>query len=207
MDYKELLILSQDNEDQQELETGVKTIPVSDLSEEEWQIAKSRYDIIAPIINYDTTASIESVAKCAGIGRATIFRWLQKYNSTKSVSSLVRLENNGGRGASRLPEEVENIISSAIEERFLTNQKLTVKKISLEIAAKCKIEGIDAPHYLTIRNRVNNISREELLARRYRRSIANNKCKPLEGKFPEADYPLAAVQIDHTPLDIICVDH
>lgn len=71
MDYKELLILSQDNEDQQDLETGVKTITVSDLSEEEWQIAKSRYDIIAPIINYNTAASIESVAKCAGIGRAT----------------------------------------------------------------------------------------------------------------------------------------
>ncbi|MFA6059111.1 MAG: hypothetical protein WC756_12985 [Taibaiella sp.] len=44
------------------------------------------------------------------------------------------------------------------------------------------------------------------LQRRFDASIAKNKFKPLEGSFPGADYPLAVVQIDHTPVDIIVVD-
>ena len=36
--------------------------------------------------------------------------------------------------------------------------------------------------------------------------MPENIYKPVEGSFPNADHPLAAVQIDHTPLDIFVVD-
>ena len=42
--------------------------------------------------------------------------------------------------------------------------------------------------------------------RRGQKEKAKNKFTPTAGQFPNADYPLAVVQIDHTPADIILVD-
>lgn len=191
---------------QQYLTRNGKVKAVSDLSATEWQSAIKRYNIIAPIINNEANSSIEGVAKQSGIGRTTIFRWLQRYNQTGSVSSLVRNKSMGGKGKSRLLEEVETIINVVIEERYLTRQKLTVKKAAVEVAGRCRSAGLPVPHYLTVRNRINKVSEEKRLARRTHSSIARDRYKPVEGSFPGADYPLAAVQIDHTPLDIIVVD-
>lgn len=185
-------------------ETESKFRGISELSESDWQTAKDRFEIIAPIIN--RTLSAYAVAKQSGIGKTTLYRWLNKYAKTGLVSSLANDANDGGRGKNRLPEEVESIIKSVIEEKYLTKQKLTIKKVSLEVTATCRMAGLQPPSYKAIRQRINSISNEERLHRRYHRSIAQNKYKPLEGSFPGADYPLAAVQIDHTPLDLIVVD-
>jgi putative transposase len=183
-----------------------KVKAVSDLSENDWQTAIGRYHIIAPIINNLPGVSVAGIARQAGLHRATIFRWIQRYKSTASVSVLANDENTRNTGKLKLSEKVETIVNAIIQQRYLTKQKLTIKKISIEITAKCKAAGLEAPHYLTIRNRINKISAEQKLACRHHSSMARNKYKPLEGSFPGADYPLAAVQVDHTPLDILVVD-
>ena len=35
---------------------------------------------------------------------------------------------------------------------------------------------------------------------------AERKCRPVPGTFPNTDCPLAVVQIDHTPADVVLVD-
>lgn len=50
------------------------------------------------------------------------------------------------------------------------------------------------------------LARETLFVRGDIRKKADNKFTPAAGKFPHADYPLAVVQIDHTPVDLILVD-
>jgi putative transposase len=185
---------------------AAKVKAVSDLTEAEWITALSRYKILEPIINNIVGVTVKSVAKSSGIGRSTLYRWLNKYKLTKSVASLVDNENTRGKGLVHLPDEVENIITTVIGKKYLNKQKLNITKISIDIKAKCKELGLKAPHYLTIRNRINQISEEQKLAKRYDPSIARNKYKPLEGSFPGADYPYAFIQIDHTQLDIIVVD-
>ncbi len=187
-------------------ESESKTKAVSDLKEDEWQKAITRYNIIAPIINHQPGFTVAGIARDLGIHRATLFRWINKYKSTGSTSALADNENPRNTGVLRLPEEVETIVADIIQKRYLNKQKLTIKKVSIEIAASCKTAGLEVPHYLTIRNRINLISAEQKLSRRHDSSIARNKYKPIEGNFPGADYPLAMVQIDHTPLDIIVVD-
>jgi len=192
--------------------TGIKPIAdnkikaVSDLSEEEWLIASYRYDIIEPIVNCEPGISIARVARDNHVGRKTLYRWLEKYDPSASLSSLVKAYNPRNKDKFQLPEKVEQVIKTIIESRYLNKQKLTAKKISLEIAMQCKAEKLAVPHYNTIRNRINQISDELKMARRQDKRIADNVYKPLEGSFPEATYPLEAVQIDHTPLDIIVVD-
>jgi putative transposase len=177
---------------------------VSELSESDWQTAKSRFEVISPIIRGEQ--SVYTVARQSGVGKSTLYRWLEKYERTGLVTSLVNDENNGGRGKNRLPEEIDSIIQSVIEARYLTKQKITVKKVCQEIAMRCRGAGLKQPSYKAIRQRINNISSEDKLHRRYHRSIAQNRFKPLEGSFPGSDYPLAIVQIDHTPIDLIVVD-
>jgi len=36
--------------------------------------------------------------------------------------------------------------------------------------------------------------------------VARAQFEPHKGSFPNADYPLAVIQIDHTPIDLILVD-
>lgn len=179
-------------------------LSVTDLSEEDWVIAKKRYDIIRPILTKEK--KVFEVVFETGIGKTNLYRWLDKYDKTGCVSSLANEKKSGGRGQSRLSAEVESIIQSVIETKYLNRQKLRPKKIYLDIALKCRAHGVDVPGYHTIWNRVNSIPMEIRLQRRFDPSIAKNKFKPLEGSFPGADYPLAVVQIDHTPVDIIVVD-
>lgn len=179
---------------------------VSDLSDEEWKLALSRYHIIAPLLNNEPNASVSKAAKNGGISRMTIYRWIGKFSQTQSVSSLVDSKRTGGEGQSRIAGETEAIVQAIINERYLTKQKLTAKKISVEVEIKCREACLPAPHYDTIRRRIGQISEEQKLTRRQHHSIARNKYKPIDGHFPGADYPLAAVQIDHTPMDIIVVD-
>jgi putative transposase len=179
---------------------------VSDLTDKEWEEAKYRYDIIAPIITNKRGATIQKISKKTGVPVRTINRWLHKYRLSPTLSGLVKHENPRNDGKIKLPDEIEAIIRKAIDQKYLTQQKVSTQKIKLEVAMECRANGLAIPHYNTIRNRINLISEEEKLGRREHRSVANNKFDPITGSFPGADYPLAMVQIDHTKLDIICVD-
>ncbi|PZP81035.1 MAG: urease subunit beta, partial [Stenotrophomonas maltophilia] len=65
---------------------------------------------------------------------------------------------------------------------------------------------IDAPHPNTVRNRLADIRPATALRRRGQKDRARDRYEPIRGSFPGADFPLAVVQIDHTPLDVIVVD-
>ncbi len=149
--------------------------------------------------------TVSGVAKTHGISRRTLHRWIGKFALTQSVSALTDKKHSGGEGASRMEDRTEDIIQSVINDRYLNKQKLTIKKVTLEVALKCRAESIPPPHYNTIRRRINQIAEDIKLARRHHPNMARIY-DPLKDNFPGADYPLAVVQIDHTPLDIIVVD-
>lgn len=185
---------------------GIDIKTVSDVSESDWHIALKRYQIIEPLLNNKPGVTAELVAGHAGIGRMTVFRWLKRYRETGSILSLVDQMNDRGKGNSLLDPEVEEIMSSIINKRFLYEQKLNVTKISLEVTLACRQSGLKAPHYLTVLNRINLLTAEQKLASRQHFTAARNRFEPNQGNFPDAEYPLAAVQIDHTLLDILVVD-
>lgn len=179
---------------------------LSHLSDADWNAALMRYHIIAPLLNNEPKVTINGIAKKSGFSRMTIYRWIEKFTLTQSVSSLVDIPKKGGEGQSRVAYNIEELIQLVINNKFLNNQKLTIKETCIEVALKCRAAGLPAPHYDTIRRRINQLSEEKKLESRYNSSTARNKYNPLQGNFPGADYPLAAVQIDHTKLDIMVVD-
>jgi putative transposase len=186
--------------------TGNTIVPLEQLSEEEWKLALSRYYIIAPLIHDEPEHTIASVARKAKVTRQTIYRWLNKFVQTQSVSSLLDRDTRGGKGQKRIGPDVEDIIAKVMREKYMDVQKRSVKKICIEVALECRKAGIPASNSTTVWRRITAINEEEKLKHRYDHTVARNRFEAIKAAFPDADYPLAAVQIDHTKLDILVVD-
>ncbi len=183
------------------------TYEIGTLSDEKWEIAQKRYDIIKPILDVRKKKKlIDQISTESGISVPTIYRWIKVYNETGLVSSLVGKPRTGGKGKSRLSNKVNRIINDTINQVYLNSSKKSINKTIRVIEQKCFDQKLKAPHPNTIRQRITNLSEELKLRKRYGSSEAKYKFEPHKGHFPGADYPLSIVQIDHTVVDIILVD-
>ena len=136
--------------------------PLSRLTDAEWGTALKRYAVIAPLLNEGWKAvTITQAAKAANVNRRTLYRWIDKYMETQSVSSLADSKRSGGEGKARTATNVEDIVAKVINDRYLNKQKLTIRKISIEVALLCREAGLIPPHYTTVKRRVDQISAEE----------------------------------------------
>lgn len=178
------------------------------VGDEDWQFAMKCFDIIRPLLEKKnrTTALVEERAALAGVHRATIYRWIESYETLGTLTALLPRKRSGGRGKSRLTDAVEDIIKSTIENFYLKKQKRSVQKTCDEVKLACRNSGLPAPHPNTVRNRIVTISEKVKLESRIGAQAAQAKFEPIKGSFPEADWPLQTVQIDHTKVDIVLVD-
>lgn len=174
----------------------------------QWERAIEIYSAIEPLVALvggRTRADVQKVADSLGKNIATVYRWLEDYESTGLLSSLMRKPRKDS-GTKRLDERVEKLIATTIENFFLTKQVRTPTKTAYEVRKLCIQNGLTPPDPTTVRNRIYEISEEYRLRRRRGSKAADERFLPLRGSFPGADFPLAVVQIDHTPVDVIIVD-
>lgn len=181
---------------------------VADIADDDWKIAEQRFAAIKPLLNKGSPGrfEVENRAKEVGVNAATLYRWLRKYNALGVVSVLIPKKRGWKEGGSRISIFAEEIIREVIRDFYLTIQRSTATKTVTEVQRLCQQRGIDAPHPSTIRARLTKVSEKECLRERGYKEKAKNKFMPAAGTFPNADFPLAVVQIDHTPVDIILVD-
>jgi putative transposase len=179
------------------------------ISDVEWREAWSRFEAIRPLLNQSTRQrtyqEIDAVAQAFGKDRATVYRWISKWEKSKTVSSLIRSERSD-QGKSRLPDMVEYIIAHEIDAFFLTRERPTVVELWERIAMGCREKGLKSPNLSTIRRRVDRLPDRLTMAKRLSPKQARETFEPLRGSFPGADVPLAVYQIDHTPIDVSLVD-
>lgn len=178
------------------------------VPEKMWDEAVSNYNLIAPLIgmgNNRKRSDVEKVANSANKNISTIYRWIDAYEATGLVSSLLRKKRKD-KGTKRLDEKIEKIITETIEKFYLTPQRRTPAKTAYEVRKVCRQNNLPPPDTSTVRNRILELSEEYTLRRRRGSKAANERFAPLRGSFPGADFPLAVVQIDHTPVDVIIVD-
>jgi putative transposase len=189
------------------LEPNVGEKEVSTIKDKDWEVAQKRFSIIQPVIESNCQRDIiKKIAKDQNVGESTIYRWIGIYNKTKLVSSLAPEERTGGRGMSRLSPEIDSIIKKAITNHYLNSSRKSIQKVCLEVVLECKNRNLTPPHYNTLRHRIAMISEYEATKYRQGKSEARKKFDPKVNSYPDADFPLSSIQIDHTPLDIIVVD-
>lgn len=188
-------------------QNSAKVINIDLVPEEKWKIAQKRFEIIKPAIDSRLSVSeLEQLAKANKVHVTTIYRWINRYSDGQQLSSLLPSERDGGKGVSRISQELEAIIQATIEEEYLTKQKKTMQKVCEEVALRCHNAKIAPPSFHTIRRRIEAISNERKVKHRQGSEVARQAFQPLKSKFTEAQNPLHIVQIDHTILDIILVD-
>ncbi|MCL9677217.1 Mu transposase C-terminal domain-containing protein [Acinetobacter sp. ACZLY 512] len=179
------------------------------ISDEDWQQAWQRYQLILPLLEKGTAnrtiEDVKYVARKAGKNHVTIYRWLKNYEDSGRVSSLLR-KGRSDVDSKRLAPETEAIIDEVIQEFHLTKQRYSTSESCLEVMRRCKERNVKQPHPNSVRNRIQSLSEKELISKRFSPKAARERFKPIEGSFPNADFPLAVVQIDHTPVDLIIVD-
>jgi putative transposase len=185
-----------------------ESVELVGITEPDWQRAHERFEIIRPLLDDPdcTRAKVRARAESAGRHPATLYRWLEQYRRGGRVSTLVPAKRGMDRGQSRLAPEVEAVLSATIDEVYLSPQKRSIAYTCTEVARRCRNAGLARPHASTIRRRIKAFSRQETLRRREGDAVVRNKYAPLQGAFPGANWPLAIVQIDHTPVDLILVD-
>ncbi|MCS4299347.1 MULTISPECIES: Mu transposase C-terminal domain-containing protein [Acinetobacter] len=179
------------------------------VSDVDWQKAWDKYLLIKPLLDLEknerTLEQVENVAKKAKKNVATIYRWLNKLEETGRVSTLLRKPRNDIK-KSRLENKTQEFIDDVISKFYLTSQRRSIAETCLEVQRLCFENEIVAPHPNTIRNRIQELSEKDVVSARFGSKIAREKFQPIRGSFPGADFPLAVVQMDHTPVDLILVD-
>lgn len=181
---------------------------LAEIADEDWKIAQERFAAIKPLIDQDQIGrdQAEHRAKELDIDPSTLYRWLRRYNAYGSVMALIPQKRGWKEGSSRISADVETVIEKVIRDFYLTPQRPTAKKAIIEVQRICAERGMTAPSHMTIRARIKKIAERDHLRGRGFGEKAKNRFLPAAGTFPNADYPLAVVQIDHTPADIILVD-
>lgn len=181
---------------------------LAEIADADWQEAERRMAIIRPLVDQPVfgRSEVEARAKESGVDTATIYRWLRRYRGTGSPLGLIPQKRGWKSGKTRIPAFAEAVVDEAIRDFYLTPQRPSAQKTVVEVMRRCQQRGIEAPSASTVRARIARVPERDRLRGRGYREKAKNKFMPTAGKFPNADFPLAVVQIDHTPVDIILVD-
>ncbi len=186
-------------------------IDLNDISDEDWKKAHQRYIAIKPLMggaheDYYGDRGFERRAGEVDVSARTLKRWVKAYKATNSIGSLIDKKRGQRKGEYKIPPHLEGLIDTVINEHYLSIQRPSIEATIREVTKRCYAVNNTPPSKSTIRRRIENISEKAFLRGRGYRERAKNKFTPKAGMFPNADYPLSVIQIDHTPVDLIIVD-
>lgn len=178
------------------------------ISEADWAEAKRREAVIRPLAKQPTSkAQRQAAMQTLGLVERRVYMLVRAYRQSGGLlTSLVPDKTDGGRGKSRLSENQDLIIQEAIEAVYLTRQRPPISRVIEEVSRRCHRTGIPSPSASAIRHRVQAVSTQETLRRRQGAKALRARTAPVIGACPASPYPLAIVQTDHTPVDLIVVD-
>jgi putative transposase len=149
------------------------------------------------------------------VSTGSLERYLQVFvDSGGDIRSLIpQTRQQGGKGKGRLPEQVEHIIESVLNDFIhITERTSTVDQVVTEIVNRIGDENrfrdpheqLPLPSEPTIRRRIKALGEKQVLGRRLSRREQQAEADVQPG--PRPTRILERVEIDHTTLDLFVVD-
>jgi putative transposase len=139
------------------------------MSDSAWEQARGRADVIGALAARSAIgiAAADRAAAELGISRRQVYVLPGRYRQGSGlVTDLAVHRSTGGRGRSRLPEPVEEIIRDLVRRRFLIRQKRSVAALHREIARECAAQGLKAPTRNTVARRISMLNPVDVSRRR-----------------------------------------
>lgn len=144
----------------------------------------------------------------------TVLAWVNAYvASGRDIRSLVDRDSQKGNRANRNDDVVLQIATDAIETRYLTEERLTIKDIHKDVvstvtlrnATRLKSEQLRKPSYGYIKSLIAQLNPYEVYRSRHGQRAAEIKFRSA-GQAPIAERPLARASMDHTRMDVFVID-
>lgn len=174
----------------------------------EWVEACRREDVIADLIRRHpkrlTAGAVDAAAWELGLSRATVYRLIEHYRSTRTVTGLMAQTRGRKKGSRFLEAEREALIREAIERDYLRPARPPFSRLVEGIRLSCRQRGLPPPNWRTIHARVQEI---DIRTRAVRRGDPDliRATDVVPGEYV-ATRPLEVIQMDHTQVDVIVVD-
>ncbi|MFC1537151.1 Mu transposase C-terminal domain-containing protein, partial [Pseudomonadota bacterium] len=149
--------------------------------------------------------AVQVLASQAEVSTRTIRSRLKLFNDA-GLAGLAPSDKQGGRGMKRLDENVETIIDEKVNGFYLARPGCSVSALMRIIEKECETKGLKCPLRKSVQKRIDQIPESKVYSARNGKHSARSKFHVSRASFPGADFPLAVVQFDHTPLDIMVVD-
>lgn len=121
-------------------ESGTMTMP--DVM---WNRTKSVSAAIAPLAAQSIVGrvAVDAAAASLGISRQQVYVLIKRHrNGSGLLTDLAPGRSSGGKGTSRLVDEVEDLVRAMVRKQFLTRQKRTVAAVHRDIAVACRARGL-----------------------------------------------------------------
>jgi putative transposase len=178
-----------------------------DIKDDDFTAAEAKLGHIRPLLRkaWRTRADVQAVADKLSVHVGTVYEWIRRFEETGRTAALAR-ERRADRGSTKLAPAIEAIVQRAIDTVYRTNRRLPLSEVRKEVSAKCRAAKVKQPHDNTLRNRIALRTRRNLMEAREGAKAVRETLDPIKAAFPGADHPLAVIQIDHTPADVIIVD-
>lgn len=180
------------------------------LSGTAWSKAQSRASVIAPLAAQESVSALAArdAARSLNVSERTVYSLLGLWRQSGGlVASLAPRPSPGGRGKGRLTAAAEQIVAAAIRDEYLSKQKKLMEAVVRNVRERCRVAGISPPAANTVRVRIRRLRADKAArAREGAGSAASRRLTPAAGQTPPAERPMAVLQIDHTPVDLILVD-
>jgi len=183
------------------------TPDLSGVPAAEWLEARRRHAAIRALAEMPgrTRADAEATAAVLGFDISFVYKLLARYQADARVTSMLPGRRGRRSGDLVLAAEVDEVIEAAIDEMFLTRQRVRVSDLVTEVRRRCWTLGLPRPSRKTVQKRIDQRAPKEVLAKRAGRKAARDRLAPVTGSL-DAPWPLALIQIDHTLVDVIVVD-
>lgn len=180
---------------------------LTDVSNEDWEEAKRRLDLLQPLLEHvsDRTAAVKASAAKGGVSVATIYNWYKRWLRSEKLSALLPTKRKGGKGKGRLSEIAEALIEDAITGIAEQPSQPMITSAYESLMVSCKQAGVSVPNIQTFKLRIRWRDQVAYLKNRMGAKYVQEKFDPVKANTIRADYPWHMVQIDHAILDVIVV--
>ena len=151
-----------------------------------------------------TKDCIEVASQELDISRASLFRWVGRYLvAGMRAEVLIPGAFKYGLKRNRLESKADEALEKAVIQ-YKNEKRPDMASIWRILDTECKANNIDTPSRSTLVRRIKQLPPKELVTARDGVKAAKDRFKPLRGNAPTGTHPLGIVQMDHTPVNLLC---